>query len=520
MTGSAASGRGLVAAILLALAPSAAPAQDADALAKFRRAFDAPASADARVAAAEGLASVKGRNGPELVCRALAASLERTDALSKERAKYRDELAVLSAKIESQGNSGTGEEIARQKALRELESTLRERGDEEARVETALRAVLLRFTDPKALEWLAGSGIRGSPSGAVRAAAAEALGLSGSADPGVLKSVRGALKDKDPQVREAALKAVSLLAAKEEETLRNLAASLEDSRWTVRVAAARRLADMATPAAVDLLVSRLPREEGNEARILGALLGALTGQRFGTEATGWRHWWEENRAAFVAGTKVLAEGAGSIQAADATAEGANYYGIPVASRRVLFVIDLSGSMKSPGGTDPKLTKEDEAKRELQRCIKAFDPASSFGLFSFSDTVRKWKPGIVKAGAPEKEDARKWVEAQAANGWTNTYAALEEAIRASAADPKNNMGEDYGLFADTIFLLTDGSPTDSTGKAEDKNGKPEWPRVLEAVRGWNREKRVAIHCIGVGPAVNDAFLASLASENGGTYVRVK
>jgi uncharacterized protein YegL len=510
----------LRAALGLLLLGAAAAAQDADALARFRKAFDGPGTTNDRVAAAEGMAAVKGRSGPEMVCRALGASLERSEALAVERSRYREELAALNAKLEANGNRGTPEEIARQGRLRELDEVFRDRGEEEGRVEKALRTVLPRFTDPKALEWLAGNGIRGSSAGAVRAAAAEALGLSGSADPGVIRSVRGALKDKDPQVREAALKALTLLAAKEEETLRNLATALEEARWTVRVSAARRLADMAVPGAVDLLVARIAKEQGHEARVMGALLEALTGQKFGTEADGWRHWWAENRAAFASGKLVLAPGAGSANPGGGNAGESNYYGIPIVSRRVLFVIDVSGSMLRPGGKDANVTKVDEAKKELLRCLKTFEANSSFGVFSFSDGVRKWKPGIVRAEAAAKEDARKWVEALEANHWTNTYAALEEALRVSAADPRNNMGEDYGLFADTIFLLTDGSPTNSVGQAVDAKGNPEWPKVLEAVRGWNREKRVAIHCIGVGPDINAGFLSALAEENGGTFVTVR
>jgi len=510
----------LRAALGVLLLGASAVAQDSDALARFRKAFDGPAPTNDRVAAAEGMAGVKGRVGPELICRALGLSLERSEAFAAERTRYREELATLNARIESQGNSSTAEERARQGKLRILDDDFRDKGEEEGRVEKALRAALRTFTDPKAVEWLAGNGIRGSASGAVRAAAVEALGLSGSADPGVIRSVRGALKDKDPEVREAALKALTLLAAKEEETLRNLATALEEARWTVRVAAARRLADMAIPGAVDLLVARIAKEQGHEARLMAALLEALTGQRFGTEADGWRHWWAENRAAFASGKLVLAPGAGSANPGGGSAGENNYYGIPIVSRRVLFVIDVSGSMLKPGGKDANATKVDEAKHELLRCLKTFDANSSFGVFSFSDGVRKWKPGIVKAEAAAKEDARKWVDALEANHWTNTYAALEEALRASAADPRNNMGEDYGLFADTIFLLTDGAPTNSVGQAVDGKGNPEWPKVLEAVRGWNKEKRVAIHCIGVGPEINAGFLSALAEENGGTFVTVR
>jgi hypothetical protein len=514
----------LLSAALLASAAGAAFAEDdSDLLAKFREAFPergAPAGAEVRIAAAQAVGAVKGRAGPEAVCRALGSVLERMETIAREMAREREELAQLSDEALANGNRTTPEKKARMERLRLLEEQRRDDADGERKVVAALREALWSFRDPKALEWLAGNGVRGSTVPAVRAAAAEALGLSGSADPVVIRSVRGALKDKEAVVREAALKAVARLQPKEEETLRDLAASLEDGRWNVRLAAARRLGDMAIPGAVDLLVARLPKEEGRLARVIGDLLGCLTGQKFGVEPDGWRRWWEANRADYVSGAKSLAPGASSSRPEGGGAEGANYYGIPVESKRILFILDVSGSMNKPGGTDPKSTKHDEARRELLRCIKSLEGASAFGVFAFSDGVRKWKPGIVRAEAPVKEDAKKWIDALEANQCTNTYAALDEAIRASAADPRNNMGADYGLFADTIFLLTDGSPTTPTGKTEDEKGRKETDRVLEAVREWNRDKRVAIHCIGVGPEINTFFLETLASENGGTCVRVR
>jgi uncharacterized protein YegL len=511
------------AAFLAFAAAGASASDDSELLERFRKAFPEkgnPAVPEDRVAAAAAVGAVRGRAGPEAVCRALGPVLERAEAISQELARMREELAALSAELAANGNTTTPEKKARMEKLRTLDEVLRDRGDDERKVAAALREALARFTDLKALDWLAGSGLRGSFAPEVRAAAAEALGASGSADPGVIRSLRGALKDKEALVREAAVKAVARLQPKEEETLRDLAASLEDARWNVRLAAVRRLGDMAIPGAVDLLVARLPKEEGRLARVLGDILGVLTGQRFGTEADGWRRWWEENRAAYASGARTLAPGASTTLPDAGVADGSNYYGIPVESKRILFLIDISGSMNKPGGTDPKMTKVEEAKRELLRCIKSLEGASAFGVFAFCDGVRKWRPGIVKAEAPAKDDAKKWIDALDANQCTNTYAALDEAIRASAADPRNSMGADYGLFADTIFLLTDGSPTTPEGKPVDARGRQETERVLEAVRGWNREKRVAIHCIGVGPEINSAFLATLATENGGTFVTVR
>ena len=282
----------LIAAVL-AFSAAAAVATEAEVLARFRKAFDpatlAPASE--RAAAAVAVGTVEGRSGPEAVCRALAGTLDRAESLALERSRGREEMGRIQDLDQAAGNTTTPERKARLEFLRGQEETLRERGEDEGRVEAALRGALGHFIDPRALEWLAGSGIRGSPQAAIRAACADALGGSGSSDPAVIRSVRGALKDKEALVREAALKAVALLRGKEEETLGDLAISLEDPRWTVRLAAARRLAGMGVPRSVDLIVARLPKEEGQVAEAFGELLGSLTGQRFGTEADGWKRWW-------------------------------------------------------------------------------------------------------------------------------------------------------------------------------------------------------------------------------------
>jgi hypothetical protein len=55
--------------------------------------------------------------------------------------------------------------------------------------------------------------------------------------------------------------------------------------------------------------------------------------------------------------------------------------------------------------------------------------------------------------------------------------------------------------------SDGQPTDSS---------PD--RILEEVRTLNAQRRLTISTIGLGGDQNERFLAALASENGGHYVR--
>ena len=54
------------------------------------------------------------------------------------------------------------------------------------------------------------------------------------------------------------------------------------------------------------LIEALDREEGRLQRDIADVLVDLTGQRFGTNVESWRHWWDENKAAF--GSSSPAEG--------------------------------------------------------------------------------------------------------------------------------------------------------------------------------------------------------------------
>src|SRR5262249_27515374 len=71
-----------------------------------------------------------------------------------------------------------------------------------------------------------------------------------------------------------------------------------------------------------------------------------------------------------------------------------------------------------------------------------------------------------------------------------------------------------ITVDTIFLLSDGAPTDNKDPSKDMDPK----EILEHVREWNKQRRVVINCVGIDNVVQGiTFMKALAAQNGGTYV---
>ena len=115
---------------------------------------------------------------------------------------------------------------------------------------------------------------------------------------------------------------------------------------------------------------------------------------------------------------------------------------------------------------------------------------------FSTRAHRWKRKLVEMDDRTRNFALRHVRQQIGNGGT----ALHDAIVKAFDDPD----------VDTIFLLTDGQPTDG------KIVEPE--DILAHVRKLNRLRQVVIHVVAVD--FSGDFLRSLAEQNGGTYTEVR
>jgi len=173
---------------------------------------------------------------------------------------------------------------------------------------------------------------------------------------------------------------------------------------------------------------------------------------------------------------------------------ASFFGIRIKSHRVIFVIDVSGSMNQETRTSRAGTARITiAKQELQAAIESLDDGALFNIIPFSSDVSYWVDDVADSGQTSRQEAREFVERLGAGGGTNLYGAIQAAF----ADPD----------VDTIFVLSDGEP--SVGAVTDPG------EIREHVRQWNEHRKIQINTIAVGGSFH--ILEWLAEDSGGSHV---
>jgi hypothetical protein len=291
----------------------------------------------------------------------------------------------------------------------------------------------------------------------------------------------------------------------------------------VRRAAVGALSALDDPRAVKPLIEALATADGQLAVDIEGVLHRFTGQPFAGAGSAemWAGWWRSS------GPGWLAADAKRRFEERPPVEGADFYGIATRSKRIVFVLDRSESMKQPvprrgpvsgtGRTDdeqvPGGTRLEIAKNQLARTIRALPRDTRFAVLFYGFGSEVWPRDETLIGAePEnKEAAITWFSRLDPLGGTPMFDALHRALTYArtlgAKDPAERDG------ADTIFLLSDGRPTTPDGQElSDEALQQEFTRFLDACR--------PLHCIvntiGVGPRHDKEFMARLAAETGGEY----
>ncbi|MHC4606472.1 MAG: HEAT repeat domain-containing protein, partial [Planctomycetota bacterium] len=334
----------------------------------------------------------------------------------------------------------------------------------------------------------------------VWAAALEALGKidpSTAAEP-----CRRAVKSRHYQVRMIALETAPKVS--QELGVEVFAELIDDRDWRVRVTAIEAALEIRHRDVIGPLIGRLEREKGRLRWDAYLALRDLGGRDLGLEAPPWRGWWDVIRDRF----EIPPRGKGADTKGFRGTTAAAFFNVPIVSDRIVFILDLSGSMRceAPGSTEEKpVTMLDVAKKEMIRAIGSLDRRVRFGItglggdadHAFSLRAKKTLGGHIRlfAATPSvKVQVARFVHGLKAAGYSNDFDALAHAF----ADPD----------VDTIYLYGDGGTSRGTFVRI--------AEMLEQVDRLNRFRKIMIHTIevpGTKPNTKDnrRFLKELAGR---------
>ena len=281
---------------------------------------------------------------------------------------------------------------------------------------------------------------------------------------------------------------------------------LTDPLARVREEAATSFRHARTRDPVPLLIARMSHEPLRLRAAIAETLDKLCGLDLGCDPQIWKDWLTTVR------------GTGSFDPAEVVGRVASrrryevsWYGIPILSDRIIFVIDVSGSMDSAGGRDAK-TRLMLAQEELIGVLRKLDSTTRFNILAFSWSCQAFRRrGLVKASPATVGEAVRFVSRLKAGGGTNTFDALRQAF-------------DDGEDVDTIYLLSDGTPTVGQHVVQE--------RIVALLDGWNRLRGIRIHTVALlvgelsGAFSQDSedkddaahFMRLLASATGGISIR--
>lgn len=337
-----------------------------------------------------------------------------------------------------------------------------------------------------------------------------ALALGGGAEREIpRKALLGAVRrERTPLVLVALMDAL----AEDPKAVPFLVKALKHGHWQVQSSAAGALAKTKERASASALIDALPTVSGRIAHEFNEALKSITGVDKHGNAPLWKEWWDENHEAFLAGTYRPSMGERAQDRGKST-----FYGVRVRSRRVLFLLDVSPSMKQSTTwlpDDPAAREElrgdrlvDVAGYELRQLLRTLPDDATFNVMLF------WKDrelALKKPGRGRKalKAAMNFVEEIPLRDGTDHWAALCRGYRTYGdATPKANLSR---LDFDTIFLISDGLPSTGIRDAD---------ILVERLGDMNRFRKIAVHTVALeSDGRGNGFLERVARATGGRFIR--
>ena len=389
-------------------------------------------------------------------------------------------------------------------------------------VKAEIVAALGKFRSETALKELI-SKFKNDSNWGRRAGVAEALGKIATAEC-VAVLVERLKGDSETGVKVAILDALKSAGAKTPEVIAAVCEQLKSDYWQVKSTAAATLRALGPKEAIESLIESLKGVDGRLKEDINDALVSLAGVNKHGDHAAWKAWWDGAKEQVKGGTFKPAPGEGAGQ--DGKAQGTTFYGVPVKSKNVVFVLDRSGSMAEPsewelppdvasGGAGDNSDLKPEGKRkidiarwQLRRCVKQLPNGTDFNIVYFSHDWTVMSEKMVTMSDSMRKTALAFVEKLEPQGGTNIFDPMEKAFAFSGGADKVLKGS-----VDTIFLMTDGLP--NSGQV------PAWQDIVKKIKDMNKTKKITINTIGTfssgaNPEEGAKFLDQLATENNGVF----
>jgi hypothetical protein len=221
-------------------------------------------------------------------------------------------------------------------------------------------------------------------------------------------------------------------------------------------------------------------------------LGQLTKTELPGDPAVWKDWWKANGEDFAAGRYNPLERK-ELKGAGRT----TFYGIPVFSSRVCFVIDRSGSMRQQN-------RFVNAVAELKRLLGELPDGARINLVFFGATTSCFSASPTRALDREtRRDALQFIDRIGFESGTDLYAALEKALTYVGSPESGRLREDG---PDTIIVLSDGEA--NLGRLVDEE------LVARVIARRARYLRPVIHSVALASEAKSLRL--LAEFTGGDF----
>ncbi len=179
-----------------------------------------------------------------------------------------------------------------------------------------------------------------------------------------------------------------------------------------------------------------------------------------------------------------------------------FFGSVASGKRIVFVLDISGSMSMRAGPRSGPTRFDRAKQELLAAIDRFYEDQRFAVLLFSDKCRPMfdepltEDDLLPATPQNKQRLADWLQAVYPVGATDPRQAIQAAL---------------SVYPDAVFLLSDGEFKIHLGRQRHRLGG----KTIRLIRRINAND-VPIHTIAYQDRRNRQTLQQIAEESGGTY----